>query len=91
LQELIKYDKIPSTKYTNEVTTKVAAITWASLRFLPSSLLLGIGKARRTALLNHFGGLQELKQASVEEMQKVNGISPALLFSLRPLPRQRVE
>jgi excinuclease ABC subunit C len=25
----------------------------------------GIGKARRTALLNHFGGLQELKQASV--------------------------
>jgi excinuclease UvrABC nuclease subunit len=26
-------------KYTNEVTTKVAAITWASLRFLPSSLL----------------------------------------------------
>jgi DNA repair protein RadC len=33
------YDKIPSTKYTNEVTTKVAAITWASLRFLPSSLL----------------------------------------------------
>jgi ERCC4-type nuclease len=27
---------------------------------------------------NHFGGLQELKQASVEEMQKVNGISPTL-------------
>ena len=38
----------------------------------------GIGKARRTALFNHFGGLQELKQASVEEMQKVNGISPTL-------------
>jgi ERCC4-type nuclease len=38
----------------------------------------GIGKARRTALLNHFGGLQELKQASVEEMQKVNGISLTL-------------
>jgi excinuclease ABC subunit C len=39
---------------------------------------LSCGKARRTALLNHFGGLQELKQASVEEMQKVNGISLTL-------------
>jgi len=38
----------------------------------------GIGKLRRSALLNYFGGLQEIKQASVHEIQKVNGISLAL-------------
>ena len=38
----------------------------------------GIGKARRTALFNYFGGLQELKQASVDELQKVSGISLVL-------------
>ncbi|WXU00856.1 MAG: UvrABC system protein C [Catillopecten margaritatus gill symbiont] len=38
----------------------------------------GVGKIRRTSILNHFGGLQEVKKASVDEMQKVNGISLAL-------------
>ncbi|MDC9715349.1 MAG: excinuclease ABC subunit UvrC [Gammaproteobacteria bacterium] len=40
--------------------------------------ITGVGKLRRTALLNYFGGLQEIKQASVDEIQKVSGISPAL-------------
>ena len=38
----------------------------------------GVGKQRRSALLNHFGGLQEIQKASVNEIQKVNGISLAL-------------
>ncbi|CAC9579063.1 Excinuclease ABC subunit C [uncultured Gammaproteobacteria bacterium] len=48
----------------------------------------GVGKARRAALLNHFGGLQELKQASVEEMQKVNGISLTLATKITKTLKQ---
>ncbi len=38
----------------------------------------GIGNKRRLALLQHFGGLQEIQQASVEELAKVPGIHQAL-------------
>lgn len=38
----------------------------------------GLGKARRTTLLNYFGGLQEIQKASVDEIQKVRGIGPEL-------------
>ena len=35
----------------------------------------GIGPRRRRALLNHFGGIQGLKKAGVEELSSVPGIS----------------
>ncbi len=38
----------------------------------------GIGPKRRQALLKYLGGLQELKNASVEEIAKVPGISATL-------------
>ncbi|MHC5226433.1 excinuclease ABC subunit UvrC [Ignatzschineria sp. LJL83] len=38
----------------------------------------GIGETRRTALLTHFGGLESLKNASVEDIAKVPGISQKL-------------
>ncbi len=38
----------------------------------------GIGQARRNELLKHFGGLQGLKQAGVDDIQKVPGISEKL-------------
>lgn len=38
----------------------------------------GIGKARRLLILKHFGGLQEVKRASVEDIAKVPGIHVAL-------------
>jgi excinuclease ABC subunit C len=38
----------------------------------------GLGPARRRELLKAFGGLQGLKQASVEDLAKVQGISQAL-------------
>jgi len=38
----------------------------------------GIGQKRRQSLLQHFGGLPELLQASVEELAKAPGINQAL-------------
>jgi excinuclease ABC subunit C len=38
----------------------------------------GIGPGRRRALLNHFGGLQGVKQAGIEELSSVPGISKVL-------------
>ncbi len=38
----------------------------------------GIGESRRTALLTHFGGLESLKNAAVEDIAKVPGVSHKL-------------
>jgi excinuclease ABC subunit C len=40
--------------------------------------IAGVGPKRRRELLNHFGGLQELSRASVEEIAKAPGISKKL-------------
>lgn len=45
----------------------------SSLEHIP-----GVGAKRRQSLLKFMGGLQELKNASVEEIAKVPGISPQL-------------
>jgi excinuclease ABC subunit C len=44
----------------------------------PLENIKGVGKLRRTALLNYFGGLQEIQKASCDEIVKVGGISKAL-------------
>lgn len=36
----------------------------------------GIGPVRKEALLEHFGSIQKLKRASVEELEEVRGIGP---------------
>lgn len=38
----------------------------------------GVGEARRTALLRHFGSLKQLKEASIEELAVVDGVGPAV-------------
>jgi len=38
----------------------------------------GVGPKRRRTLLNHFGGLQEVRLANVEDLSKVEGISKKL-------------
>jgi excinuclease ABC subunit C len=42
----------------------------------------GIGEKRRADLLNHFGGLQGLKKASLDDLQKIKGISPEIAQNL---------
>jgi len=43
----------------------------------------GIGPARRKALLNHFGSLEKIREASVEEVSAVQGISEDLAISIK--------
>jgi len=38
----------------------------------------GVGDKRRRALLSHFGGLQEIQRAGVEDLSRIPGISPSL-------------
>ncbi len=48
----------------------------------PLQKITGIGEQRRRALLQYFGGLQEITQASAEEIAKVPGISLKLAKSI---------
>jgi len=43
----------------------------------------GIGIKKRRALLNYFGGLQEIKKASIDELQKVVGINYKLATKIQ--------
>ncbi len=44
----------------------------------PLEQISGIGEKRRRDLLRHFGGLQEIKKAGIEDLSKAPGISPKL-------------
>ena len=43
----------------------------------------GIGVKKRSALLNYFGGLQEIEKASLDELQKVVGINYKLATKIK--------
>ncbi|MBL8920882.1 MAG: excinuclease ABC subunit UvrC [Myxococcaceae bacterium] len=52
----------------------------------------GVGEARRSALLRHFGSLKRLKEASIEELSEVEGVGPAVaerLHAFLHAPRVR--
>ncbi len=44
----------------------------------PLEQIAGVGPKRRQQLLNHFGGLQQLRSASIEDISRIPGISHAL-------------
>jgi excinuclease ABC subunit C len=50
-----------------------------STRMTSSALddVAGLGRARRTALLKHFGSLRRIRAASVEELTEVPGVGPS--------------
>ena len=43
----------------------------------------GIGPSRRKALLRHFGGIPEIQQASLEDLQKIAGITIKLAQAIK--------
>ena len=43
----------------------------------------GIGKVKKQALLKQFGSVEKIKQASVEELMKVKGITKDLAEKLK--------
>ena len=45
--------------------------------------IIGIGVKKRSTLLNYFGGLQEIKKASIDELQKVVGINHKLATKIQ--------
>ena len=45
--------------------------------------ITGVGAIKRSALLNYFGGIQEIKNASIDELQKVVGINSKLATKIR--------
>ncbi|MGH4018904.1 MAG: excinuclease ABC subunit UvrC [Pseudonocardiaceae bacterium] len=68
-----------------------------SKRMTSSALddVAGLGDARRTALLRHFGSLRRLKQASIEEIAEVPGVgrrtAEAVQAALAPAGTQDAE
>lgn len=42
----------------------------------------GIGPKRKKALINHFGSLKNIKQASIKDLEAVEGISPGLAIKI---------
>jgi len=43
----------------------------------------GIGKSKRANLLNYFGGIQEIKNASLEQLTNVKGINESLALRIK--------
>ncbi len=54
----------------------------------PLEAIQGVGEMRRAALLNYFGGLQEVQKANIDEIAKVNGISQQLATKIAKSFRQ---
>lgn len=61
---------------------RTTAIRISSLDHIP-----GIGKARKKALLNYFGSFKSIADATVDELNKVDGISKELAKSIYELLR----
>ena len=61
------------------------AMTSSALDGIP-----GLGEAKRKALLRHFGSVKKVRAASVDELQAVSGIGPALAATIAAQLSQNV-
>ena len=61
------------------------AMTSSALDGIP-----GLGEAKRKALLRHFGSVKKVRAASVDELQAVSGIGPALAGTIAAQLSQNV-
>ncbi len=50
---------------------------------------VGLGKVRRSALLNHFGSIESLRRSTMEELQDVDGIGPVMAERLHFFLKKR--
>ena len=48
-----------------------------------------IGKVKKQALLKQFGSVEKIKQASIEELMKVKGITKELAEKLKTIGKQK--
>ena len=69
---------ILSTYDTSEIVSYIATADVAAIQHVK-----GIGVNKRKALLNYFGGLQEIKNTSIDELKKVVGINLKLATKIQ--------
>ena len=55
------------------------------LRDLANGSIKGIGPAKRKALLQKFGSVENIKNASIEEIMKVRGITEEIARELKEI------
>ena len=58
---------------TTHRSKRAKSVTKSSLDEIP-----GIGKTRKKALLNHFGSLDKIKSATIEDLMRLDGVSKSV-------------
>ena len=79
-------------KKQKEEIVKHAVLKWQGehpdkkyldIKYRETIVLKGIGKVKKQALLKHFGSVEKIKNASLEELMEVKGITRELAEKLK--------
>lgn len=77
-EQLVRLERMGARSATNLTSALKAARTTTLARFIYSLGIRGVGEATAATLANHFGTLEALKAASVEELQTADDIGPVV-------------